>query len=347
VRRYSVDLGLLFVALVWGVSPTLFKFALAQLQPLAFVFARFALLSAVSVAVLAWRGWHGGRAWRIARGDVVALIVSGLCGYGVYQLFYMVGLSHTTVFSSAMLVATVPLWSVILVASVRTERVHPLQWVGIGVSLLGTLWFLQAARSARPELAPGHVLGAGDQVLGDLLSLGAAVLFAIYGVVNRRLARAYSPPELMCYTLLVGTVALAPFGLPAVLRQNWASLSWTTWLILPYSVIFPIYLTYSIWNWAIGLRGVGYVTVYSYLVPVLGGLVAFVVLGEALSLGQYVGGAIILGGMLVARRGIAIVARRGTAAGRRARAVDTSRVGVPPADAPPQPLASAHDSASG
>src|SRR5258707_12922767 len=56
----------------------------------------------------------------------------------------------------------------------------------------------------------------------------------------------YSPPELMCYTLLIGTLALAPFGVPALLSQPWQHVTWRTLLIVPYSVLFPIYLT----NWA-------------------------------------------------------------------------------------------------
>jgi drug/metabolite transporter (DMT)-like permease len=309
-RRYATDLGLIFVVIVWGFSPTIFKYALAELQPLAFVFVRFLLLSLVAVAVLTVRGLRGGTAWRVARGDLPALILSGLCGYGIYQLLYMVGLSHTTVFSSALLTTTVPLWSLAIVALLRLERVHPMQWVGVGVSLLGTAGFLLAASGARPEIALGHTLGAREQLFGDLLSLGAAVLFAGYGVVNRGLVKRYSPPELMCYTLLVGTLALAPLGIPAVVAQDWSRVTWQVWLIIPYTVIFPIYITYSIWNWAIGRRGVGYVTLYSYLVPVLGGVIAFLLLGETLSLGQYVAGAVVLGGMLLARVGIRLVALR-------------------------------------
>jgi drug/metabolite transporter (DMT)-like permease len=73
------------------------------------------------------------------------------------------------------------------------------------------------------------------------------------------------------------------------------------WVILPYSVCFPIYITYSIWNWAIGKRGVGYVTLYNYAVPVLGGATAFFVLNESLSGGQMLAATVVLGGMLLAR----------------------------------------------
>ena len=300
----ATDIGLVFVVLVWGFSPTLFKVVFTEMQPLAFVFLRFLVLSAFALLVLAVRGARGGRAWRIHRGDIAALVISGLSGYGLYQLFYMIGLAHTTVFASALLVATVPVWSVVFLALLRAERVHPTQWLGIAVSLAGVAWFLLAAPTRTAEVTLSHPLTAGDMVLGGVLSLGAAALFAVYGIVNKRLAPSYSPPELMCYTLCVGTLALAPFGIPALLSQNWHAVTWHTWVILPYSVLFPIYLTYSIWNWAIGVRGVGYVTLYSYAVPIMGGVIGFLLLHEALTSAQLAAGAIVLAGMLVARWGV-------------------------------------------
>jgi len=299
-----IDLGLVFVVVVWGFSPTLFKFVLIELQPLTFVFLRFTLLSAVAVAVLAVRGLRGGRAWRIRRRDIPYLILSGLSGYGIYQLFYIEGLAHTTVFATALMAATVPLWSALILAALRIERVALLQWLGIAVSLGGVVWFLLAASSQPSEVTLGHRLTPNDMLLGGALSLGAAAFFAVYGIVNKRLAPYYSPPELMCYTLLVGTLALAPAGIPALFTQHWASLTWRSFAIVPYSVVFPIYLTYSIWNWAIGKRGVGYVTLFNYAVPVMSGVVGFFVLREGLTLPQLAGGALVIGGMLLARRGV-------------------------------------------
>jgi len=61
VRRLkpsAIDLGLVFVVVVWGFSPSVFQFALSELTPLAFVFVRFVLLCVVSILALAWR-WPG------------------------------------------------------------------------------------------------------------------------------------------------------------------------------------------------------------------------------------------------------------------------------------------------
>ena len=310
LKPYAIDLGLVFVVVVWGFSPNVFKFALSELTPLAFVFVRFVLLCIVAILALAWRGARGGSAWRVRWRDWPLLIVSGLSGYGIYQLFYMVGLAHTRIFDSSLLIATVPVWTAIVLVALRLDRVSWLQWIGIVMSLAGVGWFLLEAQSANPSSAPGAALTPTDILFGNALTLVAALLFAIYGIVNRPLGARYSPPELMCYTLIIGTFALAPFGIPAVMAQDWSKVSLGVWLIIPYSVIFPIYLTYSIWNWAIARRGPAYVSVYSYAVPVLAGVISFLLFGDSLSSGQIAGAGIVFAGMLLARWGALRVAKR-------------------------------------
>ncbi len=302
ISSHLLDFGLVFVVLIWGISPTLFKIALEEVQPLTLVIIRFILLSAVSLGVLFFyaRRHPTIHPFRIHRADMAPLIISGLSGYGIYQIFYIEGLFHTTAFAASLFSATVPLWSAVLLATLRVERIRAWQWVGIVVSLCGVVWFL-LARAPATEPPVDHALTATSVVIGNVLLCCGAGLFALYGVVNKRLAVRYSPPELMCYTLLIGTLALIPFGVPALAAQDWSHVTWRLWAIIPYSVVFPIYITYSIWNWAIGKRGVGYVTLYNYATPVLGGVAAFLALGEELSLAQALAAVIVLGGMLLAR----------------------------------------------
>ncbi|MDE3230925.1 MAG: DMT family transporter, partial [Chloroflexota bacterium] len=241
------------------------------------------------------------RPFRPRRADLPWLIVSGLCGYGVYQIIYIEGLARSTAFASALFSSTTSLWSAVLLASLRIERIWRWQWVGILLSLGGVLWFLTSAPPNLAHVAVDRGLTTADIALGNTLLFVGSGLFAIYGIVNKRLIQRYSAPELMAYTLLVGVIALAPFGIASLATQDWSHVTWRLWVIILYSVIFPIYLTYSIWNWAIGQRGVGYVTLYSYATPVLGGVVAYLALGEELSRAQIVAGGVVLAGMLLAR----------------------------------------------
>ena len=300
---HTVDAGLIFVVMMWGFSPVIFKIALAELNPLAFIFMRFLTLSLIAVCVLAWQRRHDDRAFHIAREDIVFFVISGLSGYGVYQILYMEGLAHTTVFASVLLNATVPLWSALILAALRIERIHRLQWVGLATSLAGVAWFLLAAQSHQSELAADRALTAPIILLGNLLTIFSSLLFAAYGVTNKRLMRRYSPATMMCYTLLIGTAALAPFGIPALAHQDWSRVTWHAWIIIPYSAVVPIYVAYTIWNWSIREKGVGYVTLYSYAVPITGGIIGWVLVHEPLTPIQMAAGVLVLGGMLAARRG--------------------------------------------
>ncbi|HEX8732691.1 MAG TPA: DMT family transporter [Ktedonobacterales bacterium] len=311
IERHLLDIGLVFVVVVWGASPTLFKIALQEAQPLTFAIIRFVLLNVIATVMLLLyaRRRPAIRPFRPRRADLPWLVLSGLCGYGVYQIMYIEGLAHSTAFAAALFGSTTPLWSVVLLASLRIEHIWRWQWVGILLSLGGVLWFLT---SAPPDLAHAAVdrsLTSADIALGNALLFVGSGLFAIYGIVNKRLIQRYSAPELMAYTLLVGVIALAPFGIVSLATQDWSHVTWRLWVIILYSVIFPIYITYSIWNWAIGKRGVGYVTLYSYATPVLGGAVAYLALGEELSRAQIVAGGVVLGGMLLARWAIVRHAR--------------------------------------
>ena len=309
---YGLEAGLVFVVVVWGFSPSVFKIALTELQPLAFIMLRFTMLSVIAVGVLLARARRNPtiRPFHFRRDDIGWLVISGLAGYGIYQVLYLEGLARTTPFASSLLLATVPLWSAVILALFRIERIGPLQWLGILMSLAGVSWFLLAGRSHISEFAADRALTLTDVIIGDALSLAAAGLFAVYGVVNKRLTMRYTPAELMCYTLLIGTVALTPLGAPALIHQDWTTVTWRTWVILPYSVVFPIYLTYSIWNWAIGARGVGYVTIFNYAVPIVTGLVAWGLFGEQLTPIQMVSAALTLSGMLLARWAIIWTARK-------------------------------------
>jgi drug/metabolite transporter (DMT)-like permease len=337
-RKHSVDLALCLVVIIWGVSPSLFKIALEEMAPFAFTYLRFLMITALALLILWLRGRRGGRAWHFERRDVLPLIISGLSGYGVYQLFYIEGLNLTTVFSSALLVATIPLFSAILLALLRTERVSLLQWSGILLAFAGVALFLFAAGGQSQHAGVDSHVTPTTMILGDLLSLGAALSFALYGITNKKLGTRFSPAELMCYTLIVGTLALAPIGVPSLFQQNWSQVTWHTWAVMGYSVIFPIYVSYSLWNWAIIQRGVGYVTLYNYLTPVLGGVVSFLLLGEQFSPGQLLGAAVVLAGLLLARRGVAPATKQGVEIARSdgddakddaKRALEASEAGVP------------------
>ena len=280
-----IDVALLSVALMWASTFTLFKIAWRDIDPVAFTGLRFAVMFVFSVALLVFSASRV----RLRREDLPRLTASGLTGYFLYQMGFILGLDRTTALASAILISTHPIFSVIVMWLTKKERPGRFQVAGVVLGFLGVAVFLRAwdaFAAARP---------------GDLLSLGAAAAFGAYGVINQPLTERYPSRELMSYTLGLGGLLITLIAVPSMAAQDWSEVSTQSWVILAYAIVGPVYLAYALWSWAIRHRGIPRTVVYGFLVPILGGAIAVVALDEGVRLEQVIGGLLVLGGLLVTR----------------------------------------------
>src|SRR5262245_17083942 len=272
----------------WGLSYGLTKLALEEWRPLAFTATRFLAMAAIAVAVLASQGRLG-----VPFGSNFARFAGGgLLGFTLYQLGFVLGLDRTSAFSSALLLSTIPLFSLLFLRIGAVEVVGRRQWTGVGIATAGIVLFVWA-KTAGPSL--------GEARLGDLLSLGAAASFALYGIVSKPLTTAYPASTVLAGSLLLGSLPLMPLGLFESPLQALTTISAGGWAVWAYSVVFPVYLSYTWWTAAIAARGVGAIAPYVLLVPLVGGLFALVWLDEGLTTLQAVGAGLTLTGLAVAR----------------------------------------------
>jgi drug/metabolite transporter (DMT)-like permease len=280
-----IDLALFSVALMWASTFTLFKIAWRDIDPVAFTAVRFAAMFVFSVAVLIVTR----NRVRPRRSDLPALAASGLTGFFLYQMGFVLGLDRTTALASAILISTHPIFSVVFMWLTGRGTPTRLQAGGVLVGFLGVAVFLRAwdaFAAARP---------------GDLLSLGAAAAFGAYGVINHPLTARYPSRELMSYGLAIGGLLTALVGIPAMAEQDWAGVGLSAWLILAYAVVGPVYLAYALWNWAILHRGIPRTVVYGFLVPILAAGMAVLTLDERVGAEQVIGGLLVVAGLIVTR----------------------------------------------
>jgi drug/metabolite transporter (DMT)-like permease len=282
-----IDAALLSVALMWASTFTLFKIAWRDIDPVAFTAVRFAAMVVFSIALL----FLSRTRVRPRREDIPALIASGLTGYFLYQMGFVLGLDRTSALASAILISTHPIFSVVFMWLAGRERPSRMEVGGVLLAFLGVAVFLRAWDA----FAAARV--------GDLLSLGAAAAFGAYGVINQPLTVRYPPRELLSYGLAVGGLLVTLVGIPAMAAQDWGSVSLPAWAILVYAVVGPVYIAYALWNWAIRHRGIPRTVVYGFLVPVLGGAIAVLVLDEPVGVPEVAGGLLVVAGLLVTRLG--------------------------------------------
>lgn len=287
LAAFGPEFAQLVVVAMWASTFLVTKASFAEVSPLAFAFVRFVLMTLLAFGVMALR--NRGRLQPIRRADLPRFIAAGLTGYTLYQLGFVLGLDRTSPFSSSLLIAMVPFFTMIFLAA-RGERPPLSAWIGLGVGIVGVVLFL-----ADKQGSPGSLVG-------DALSLGAAISFAIYGLVNRPLVKAYPPETYTAYALLAGTIPLLAISTPAALEQHWDAISFWGWVGIIYMVVLPVYVAYMLWNWAIARRGAAAATSLTLLVPILSGLLSVLLFGEDFGPAKLVGAACVLAGLVIIRR---------------------------------------------
>jgi drug/metabolite transporter (DMT)-like permease len=284
---FAPEIAQLTVVMLWASTFVVTKAAFAEVSPLAFIFARFVIMVALAFAVLLLL--QRGPGWRVERADWPLFALAGLTGYTLYQLGFVLGLSRTSPFSSSLLIAMVPLFTVLILAVMGEPT--PLQgWLGLGVALVGVAIFLLDKRGA-----------ATGTLVGDLLSIGAAVAFALYGIVTRPLVRKYPAETYTAWSVFAGAVPLLLLSLPDASRQDWVTLSGAAWLSIVYLAIFPVYIAYILWNFAIARRGVAKASTFGLLVPIVAGVLSALFWGEPFGLAKLLGAALVLAGLVIVR----------------------------------------------
>ena len=279
------DLFVLITVVMWASSFTVIKSAYDEFTPLAFAAVRFVVASLGMLTLLAILR----RPLAVARADLLRAAIVGVFHVGLYQIFFSVGLQHTTASNSVLIISVSPVITALLVWFTRAEPITWRQWAGIGLALAGVFILVQAGSGP-----------AGGHLKGDLITLLAAGSYAVTPVLVLPLLRRYATVTVMAIGMLFGTIVLLVAALPELARQTW-DVTPVAWLQLGYAAIGAGTLGYLFWYEGIGRIGPTRVAAYSYLIPALGVLVAVAVLHETFTPAHVVGAIVAMIGVGLAR----------------------------------------------
>ena len=138
--------------------------------------------------------------------------------------------------------------------------------------------------------------------IGDIIVLCAAVLWALNTNLQKPLLVRYSAEQLALVMIAIGSGGLSVISLPAVLTFDWATLHWTYYLAAIVSGALSIGIANMIWSRGVQRLGPGRTSNFNNLVPVLAFIISYFTLDEKLLPIQFVGAAITVVGVWVARR---------------------------------------------
>jgi drug/metabolite transporter (DMT)-like permease len=271
---------------LWSLNYATTKYAFERWNPLAFSGLRFALAGLGMAAIVGVR--EGGLG--VARPDVPRVVLAGATGIFLNQLTFNYALDYTAAANVALILGAAPAFTAAMAVALGHERVRPLHWVALAVSLSGVALVVQGGAGVE-----------GFSFKGDILAIGAALTWAAYSVMMRPLFGRYSAMRLSTLMIIVGAVLMAPISIVQLAHQDFGSLGALRWGSLVYSTIFPLVVTNVLYFTALPRVGAARATLFMYLQPFLGALFAAILLGEEIGAVQIAGGAVIVGGVALGR----------------------------------------------
>jgi drug/metabolite transporter (DMT)-like permease len=224
---------------------------------------------------LAWSEWR-------------LLIAAGIF-LGLHFATWIASFGYTSVASSVVLVSMGPVFVGLGSWLFLRERPGRKTAAGIALAAVGSV-----------------VIGLGDlhqgqnRLLGDLLALAGAIFVACYLIIGRKVRgrRSLTTYVALVYAVaMLFLIALVLLARQPLLGYSWQAYGWTMALALG-----PQIAGHSTLNWALRYLSATFVSIVTLAEPIGSGVLAYLILGEAITWSTAAGAALVLSGVLIASR---------------------------------------------
>ncbi|WP_292156393.1 DMT family transporter [Mesorhizobium sp.] len=274
------------LTLSWGLNYVAAKVSYAGYDP---VFVSIARSILGGFCVLGWCRLRGIRVFErdgtLAAGTVVGAL------FGVEFLFLYVGLEYTTVARNTLLVNTMPFWVLIGGHFLLGERITARKLAGLVLAFCGLV----------AVFSDGIGAGSGATLTGDLLSLGAGILWALISIVIKRSKLVATSAERLLLYQLAGAAVVGVLVMP-VAGPPIREIAALPTLALLFQSFYIVAFTYVLWFWLLTRYPAAGLSSFAFLSPVFGVLCGAVLLGEPLTVRIFLALGLIAAGLIVVNR---------------------------------------------
>lgn len=283
---------LLIVVVIWGIAPSVIKFALGELPPFLFLTYRFLITS-----VILFPFYLASKEKGLTFGNLpLILIVAVTSTLNLGLLFY--GTNLTTSLDASLITATAPIFVALAGVWFLHEHVTTREKLGIVITIIGTIVI---ALQSFFEVG----LGAERSILGNTIIFTSNIAFAAYLLLSKEaLRKRVSPFTITFMMFFLGFIMMIPLTLRELpLREilpKLISISIPAQLSVLFMALFSGAVAYLLYQKAQKTIEASEAAVFTYLTPIVTAPVATVWLHEKLTTPYIVGSIIIAVGVILA-----------------------------------------------
>ena len=196
---------------------------------------------------------------KVAKKDMLRLVLCGLLGAAANQLLFFNGLSLTSPIDASIIMTSTPILVLAFSALILHERLTYFK-------LLGTML---AGVGAIVLIVHGNRSAGTSSLLGNMLVFLNATAYALYLITVKPLMKKYNPLTLISWVFLYGFIFMLPFGLPEIITTSFKDFTINTILAIGFVVVFTTFFAYLFNIYALTYVSPSVNSSYIYLQPVV------------------------------------------------------------------------------
>ena len=284
--------GLVLTPLFWAGNAVVARSVVDTIPPLSLSFWRWtlALLILLPIGLPKVR-----QQWSVVVQRWPSMLALAAFSVGAFNTLLYLSAKTTTALNITLVNSTIPVMVALLAWILLRDRVRPFQAIGIALALLGMLVVVSRGD-------PGVFARLAFQP-GDLIMVAAVFCWGLFSVLLRRQSVPLHPLAFLTVQIALGVLVILPFYLLDLLFISGGfDLAADKLPPLLYVAVFPGLLAYAFWNHGVKTIGPAKAAMFMYLNPVFAAVLAGLFLDERLSVFHFIGGLLILLGLLLTTR---------------------------------------------
>jgi drug/metabolite transporter (DMT)-like permease len=266
--RFLPIAALFAVQLIFGFNYAASKEILLHFAPTLWGAIRLMLSASLMFATAHWIVPRDLR--RVDRDFLKKTCFFGVVGISLSQLFFLVGLQHTTTANSAIMNSVTPLLTLLVGVLAGAERFTPIRGLSFCLALAGIF-------SIR-DLSEFRL--SSETFVGDLATLANCLMLAIFFTWSRDFLRKNSTYWATAWMFLFGSIVLALVSLADFHLPELATLDRRFYTSASYNILFATLITYFLNSWTLTKVSPSLVALFFYFQPVIAVLTGWWLLGE-------------------------------------------------------------------
>lgn len=283
-------LGAIYLSLaasIWGGMYVVSKYVLKFIPPFTLVWLRYAIAFVLLYLILRLVQRRTGTCSRIDRKGWILLGWIGFIGYFVSISCQFIGTMLSDAHTGALITAATPAFIVIFARFVLKETLTVQKVVSLLIATLGV------------AIVVGWNPNLGTYFWGSIILVVAAITWALLSVYVKLASYRYSSLTITTYAILFALVFTTPFMLGEIQNNNILLNDSLIILGVLYLGIISTAGAFFLWNKGMEMMDAGIGSLFFFFQPLVGSFLGWLLLNERLDLNFFIGGALILVGVLI------------------------------------------------